>query len=117
MECVSIGKCTTGHIVLVVISSRIHWIVTIMLVFVMTYYHIGIDCLYAITYDYSMLNISLNHSLYQSKGLFTAVSYIVKRTPKSLGQFCLVEDMSGIDQQFIHYIHPLAVSVIVIVIC
>jgi len=30
---------------------------------------------------------------------------------------CLVTNISGIDQQFIHYIHPLAVAIIVIIIC
>ena len=114
MECVSIGKCTTGYnitggnIIDDTLDSYNYASVCYDIL------SIGIGYLYAITYYYSMLNILLNHSLYQSKGLFTAVSSIVKRTPKFIWQFCLIEDMSGIDQQFIHYIHPLAVSVIVI---
>ena len=82
----------------------------------MTYYHVGIGYLYAITYYYSMLDIILNHSLYQSKGLIIAVysiSSAVKITPQFLGQFYLVENISGIDQQFIHCSHPLGVSVLI----
>ena len=37
-------------------------------------------------------------------------------TPKFLGQLCLVRNMSGIDQQFIHYVHPAVVSLILIMI-
>jgi len=45
------------------------------------------------------------------------MSSIAKVTPQFLGQFCLVTNLSGIDQQFIHYVHPLAVAIIVAVIC
>ena len=119
-ECISISKCTTGQTVLVVTLSMIYWIVLVVVVFIVTYYQTGIGYLYAITYYYSMLDILLNQNLYASQGLFTAVSVmssIAKITPQFLGQLCLVQNMSGIDQQFIHYIHPLAVTIIVAVIC
>ena len=120
IDCVSLNQCTTGQTILVVTLSMIYWIVIVILVFIMTYYHVGIGYLYAITYYYSMLDILLSHSFHQSKTLFTVVSTIasvVKLTPQFLGQICLVKNMSGIDQQFIHYTHPLAVSVIVVIIC
>ena len=41
---------------------------------------------------------------------------IVELTPQFLGKFCLMENFSGIDQQFIHYAHPLAVSLILVII-
>jgi len=120
VECVSVDKCTTGQTMLVVTLSMIYWIFIVILVFIMTYYHVGIGYLYAITYYYSMVDILLSYGLYQTKRLFVAVpiiSSIVKITPQFLGQFCLVEGMSGIDQQFIHYTHPLAVSVIIAIFC
>ena len=120
VECVSIDKCTTGQTVMVVTLSVIYWIVIVILVFIMTYYHVGIGYLYAITYYYSMLDILLSQNLYQSKPLFTIVttlSSLVKFTPRFLGQLCLVKNVSGIDQQFIHYTHLLAVSVIIAIIC
>ena len=62
----------------------------------------------------------LSERLYISTGLFTTVSIIssiAKITPQFLGQLCFVRNISGIDQQFIHYVHPLAVTFIVGIIC
>ena len=120
VECVSFGKCTNGQTVLVIILSVIYWIVLVMVVFIMTYYHVEIGYLYVITYYYSMLEILLGQHLYASQTLYTAVSImssIVKVSPQFLGQFCLVKSMIGIDQEFIHYVHPLAVTIIVGIIC
>ena len=120
IECVSVDMCTTEQTVLVVTLSILYWVVIVILVFIVTYYHIGIGYLYAITYYYSMVEILLSERLYSSQGLFSFVSImssIAKVTPQFLGQLCLVTNMSGIDQQFIHYVHPLAVAIIMIVIC
>jgi len=86
----------------------------------MTYNNVGIGYFYAITYYYSMLDILLDQNLYASQELFTVVSVmssVAKVTPQFLGQLCLVKSMSGIDQQFIHYVHPQAVSIIIASIC
>ena len=120
IECVSVDTCTTGQTVLVVTLSILYWVVIVILVFIVTYYHIGIGYLYAITYYYSMVDILLSERLYSSQGLFTFVSIMsstAKVTPQFLGQLCLVTNMSGIDQQFIHYAHPLAVTIIIVLIC
>ena len=120
VDCVSVKKCTTGQTSLVVTLSMIYWIVIVILVFIMTYYQAGIGYLYAITYYYSVVDILLGERLYISAGLFTTVSImssIAKITPQFLGQLCFVKNLSGIDQQFIHYSHPLAVTIIVGIIC
>ncbi|XP_065892258.1 uncharacterized protein [Dysidea avara] len=120
VECVSISQCTTGQTALIVTLSIIYWIAIVALVFIMTYYHVGIGYLYVITYYYSVVDILLSDTLYTTQGLFTTVSImssIAKVTPQFLGQLCLVQNMSGIDQQFIHYVHPLAVTIILSVIC
>ena len=120
IDCVSVKKCTTGQTSLVVTLSMIYWIVIVILVFIMTYYHAGISYLYAITYYYSVVDILLGERLYTSTGLFTTVSImssIAKITPQFLGQLCFVKNLSGIDQQFMHYAHPLAVTIIVGIIC
>ncbi|XP_065914577.1 probable outer membrane protein pmp20 [Dysidea avara] len=120
VECVSFGKCTNGQTVLVIVLSVIYWIVLVIAVFIMTYYHVEIGYLYVITYYYSMLEILLGQHLYASQTLYTAVSImssIAKVSPQFLGQFCLVKSMIGIDQEFIHYVHPLAVTIIVGIIC
>ena len=55
VECVSVEKCTTGQMLLVVILSVIYWITLVITVFAMMYYRIGIGYLYAITYYYSIV--------------------------------------------------------------
>ena len=120
VDCVGVEKCTTGQTSLVVTLSMIYWIVIVILVFIMTYYHAGIGYLYAITYCHSVVDILLSEHLYISTGSFTTVSImssIAKITPQFLGQLCFVKNLSGIDQQFIHYAHPLAVTIIVGIIC
>ena len=44
------------------------------------------------------------------------LSSFSKITPQFLGELCLTTGMSGIDQHFIHYIHPTAVILILIII-
>ena len=44
------------------------------------------------------------------------MSSFSKITPQFLGELCLTSGMSGIDQQFIHYIHPSGVILIIIVV-
>ena len=61
-----------------------------------------------------MLDILISQTLYISKELFITVntiSRVVKITPQFLGQFCLAQE------QFIQYTYPLAVSVIIVIIC
>ena len=86
-------------------------------VFAMMYFKVPIGSLYAIVYYYSVVDILLSQDYFILSGLFTAVgimSSLAKLTPQFLGQLCLVRNMSGIDQQFIHYVHPIAVSVFLI---
>ena len=118
-ECVSMDSCTTGKTILVILLTVIYWIVMVTLVFVMMYYKVGIGYLYSITYYYSIVDILLNQSLQASRGLYLTVSIISsfsKITPQFLGELCLTTGMSGIDQQFIHYIHPSAVLLILVII-
>ena len=120
VKCVSIYECAAGQTALVMTLSILFWVIIIVIVFFVTYYHIGIGYLYAITYYYSMVDILLGEHLYISEGLFTFVGImtsIAKITPQFLGQLCLVPNMSGIDQELIHYMHPLAVAIIIIIIC
>jgi len=91
----------------------------ITLVFAMMYYKVGIGYLYSITYYYSIVDILLSQNLQALRGLYLTVSTISsfsKITPQFLGQLCLTTGMTGIDQQFIHYIHPLAVILILVMI-
>ena len=88
-------------------------------VFAMMYFKVTVGSLYAIIYYYSVVDILLSQILFISNGLYTTVnimSSLAKLTPQFLGQLCLVQNMSGIDQQFIHYVHPTVISLILIMI-
>ena len=118
-ECVNVESCTAGQTVLVILLTVIYWIVMVALVFTMMYYKVGIGYLYSITYYYSIVDILLSQNLQASRELYLTVnimSSFSKITPQFLGELCLSTGMSGIDQQFIHYIHPSAALVILVVI-
>ena len=118
-ECIDVNKCNTGLIILVVMLTVLYWLVVVVAVFIITYYQVGIGYFYAVTYYYSVVDIMLSQHTDISNGLYIAVTIVsstAKVTPQFLGHLCLFKNMSGIDQQFIHYIHPLAVSVILIMI-
>ena len=112
-------KCTTGQTALVVILTVLYWIAVVVAAFILMYFKVPIGYLYVITYYYSILDALLNQTLYLSQWLlttFNTVASIFKITPQFLGQLCLVKGMSGIDQQFLHFVHPFAVSLILLAI-
>ena len=118
-ECVDVDSCTAGQTVLVILLTVIYWIVMVTSVFAMMYYKVPIGYLYSITYYYSIVDILLSENLYYSRGLYLTISImssLSKITPQFLGELCLTTGMSGIDQQFIHYIHPTAIILILIII-
>ena len=118
-ECVSLESCTVGQTVLVIMLTVIYWIVMFVVVFVISYYRIGIEYFYCITYYYSIVDILLSQNLQANGGLYLVVSIISsfsKITPQFLGKLCLTPGMSGIDQQFVHYIHPPAPIIILVTI-
>ena len=48
--------------------------------------------------------------------LVSILSSFARLTPQVFGQLCFVRGLSGIDQQFIHYFHALAISLILLII-
>ena len=119
-ECVEVDSCTAGQTILVILLTVTYWIVMVTLVFAMMYYKVPIGYLYSITYYYSIADILLSRNLQEfTCRLYLTVSIMSsfsKITPQFLGQLCLITGMSGIDQQFIHYIHPTAVILILVII-
>ena len=118
-ECVNINECTIAQTIMVTSLSFIYWITVVVAVFAMMFLKITAGSLYAIIYYYSVIDILLGQVLFISNGLRTTVnimSSLAKLTPQFLGQLCLFKNMSGIDQQFIHFVHPSAVLLILIMI-
>ena len=117
-ECVNFESCTAGQTVLMFMLTVIYWIEMVALVFAMMYYKVAIGYLYSITYYYSIVDILLSQNLQASRGLYLTVnimSSFSKITPQFLGELCLSTGMSGIDQ-FIHYMHPSAAILILVVV-
>ena len=118
-ECIHMKKCSTGETILLLALILVYWIVIIAAVFSLMHFKVGIGYLYAITYYYSVVDLLLNQNWYHSSTLNTTVnimSSIAKIIPQFLGHFCFTTNMSGIDQQFIHYIHPVAISLFLVLI-
>ena len=118
-ECLNIKSCTAGQTILVILLTVTYWLVMVILVFTIMYYKVVIGYLYCITYYYSIVDILLSQNLQASRGLHLSVSIMSsfsKITPQFLGELCLTIGISGIDQQFIHYIHPAAVVLIIVMI-
>ena len=118
-ECINEDNCTVLETVIVVVLTVVYWIALVIAVFITMYYKVSIGYLYAVTYYYSMVDVLLTDYLYIPNGLYITVNIIYsifKLTPQFLGKICLVRGLSGIDQQFIHYVHPLAVSLMLVMI-
>ena len=117
--CISNEQCTAGHTALVIILTIIYWIVIVIVVFVVLLSRLRVHHLFSVIYFYSIVDLLIGNNLYISDEVFqtvTLLSSFAKLSPQFLGKLCLVEGMSGIDQLFIHYAHPLAVLVLLIVI-
>ena len=118
-ECIHVNECSIGQTILLLTLILLYWVIIIAAVFSMMHFKIGIGYLYAITFYYSMVDLLLNQNWYLSYALNTTInvmSSIAKIIPQFLGQFCFIKNMSGIDQQFIHYIHPVAISLFLVMI-
>ena len=117
--CIEVSKCTIEQTILVTVLSFLYWIFVVVAVFVMMYFKVMIGSLYGIVYYYSVVDILLSETLFISNELYTTVNIIsslAKLIPQFLGHLCFIRNMSGIDQQFIHFLHPLAILLILIVI-
>ena len=121
IKCISTNKCTIGITILVVIITLIYWAVIIMTVFGIMHFQINIGYFYAITYFYSTLDILFEQTLHPSNHAFlytfvAVLSGVAKVTPRFMGELCIVEGLSAIDQEFMHYIHPLAIWLVIMMI-
>ena len=88
----------------------------VALIFGMMYYNVGIGYLYSITYYYGVVDTLLSQNLQASRALDLTIrlmSSFSKMIPQFSGELCLTTGMSGIDQQFIHYTHPIVIVIIV----
>ena len=107
--------------VFVVVLTCLYWIAVVCGVFSLMYMYFNFQLssgyLFGIIYYYSMVNILLSNNPYISSAAFqflNILSGFAQLAPEFLGQLCLVQGLSGIDQLFIHYSHAAAISVVLI---
>ena len=105
--------------ILVIVLTILYWIIIVAVVFGLMYFQFQISSGYAygIIYYYSIVDILLANDV--SDEVFYLVGILAsfaKLHPQLFGQLCLVEGLSGIDQQFIHHSHALGISFIILII-
>ena len=116
-DCVSVDKCTAGWTILAVTLTILYWIAIVVGAFAMMHYKLPIGYLYALTYYYSIVDALLGQYLYLYTSLHITInifSSIFQLSPQFLRRLCLTKNLSGIDIHFIHYIHPIVVSIILV---
>ena len=120
-DCVSINSCSPGITVVIVMCIIIYWILVIVIILWLMYFQINVGYLYGIIYYYSVVDILLGQILNYSNGfeiIEIIISSVVKLSPQFLGKLCFLQGgMSGIDQYVLHYIHPIGILLILIILC
>ena len=119
-DCIHRDKCSAGMTVLVIVLTILYWIAVVAVVFGFMYFlqfQVSSGYAYGIIYYYSIVDILLVNNISEEVTYVVSIlSSFAKLTPQLFGDLCLIEGLSGIDQQFIHYSHALAVSLILLII-
>ncbi|XP_065915674.1 uncharacterized protein [Dysidea avara] len=121
-NCIPIDKCQAWQSIVVVLSVIVYWIIVIVSILVLLYL-VTVDTVtcyvHGIVFFYSVLEVIIGEDLIISDGLrffVTILSSLVNLSPMFLGKLCLAKGLSGIDQQFVHYIHPLAIILLLLLV-
>ena len=117
IQCIQINQCSALAFCLLVVLVVVYWFtIVIFSILYFSYknrFHIGY--LYGIFYFYSVIDFLLgyvdNWTVFQ---FVEILSNVARLTPKYLGTVC-VSGLSEIDQQFLHYVHPMAIFCILFV--
>ena len=115
-DCINTGNCYAGITVLVVVSTILYWIIVVALVFGLMQLKISLGYTYGLIYYYSIVDILLGSNLFISEEVFqlvTILSSFAKLTPQFLGKVCFIQNLSGIDQQCIHYFHAMFIFLLI----
>ena len=120
-KCIGKDKCSAGMTVLVIVLTILYWIAIVVVVFALMHFkpHVSSGYVYGVIYYYSIVDILLDNNAFISDTVFQVIAVLssfAKLTPQLFGQLCLVKGLRGIDQQFIHYSHAFAISLILLII-
>ena len=120
-NCISVHQCSAGWTTLVVLLTCLYWIAIVVGVFSLMYFkfQVSLGYLYGLVYYYSIVDILLDNNSYISDDEFQFISIpssFAQLTPHFLGKLCFVKGLSGIDQLFIQFSHPVGVSLLLLLI-
>jgi len=114
--CVKSDICSPVMTVLLAVLVVFNWLATVVFIIIFMNFSFQIGYAYGIIYFYSIIDL-LYYNLANSEILFVKIlAGFAQLTPKFLGMMCLTnsDNWSGIDQQFFHYVHPIAVLLILL---
>lgn len=122
--CIEKSSCSAVMTLLIIIVSLLYWIFMVAVIIILMHFKFQVRSgyIYSIVYFYSIADILLEDNLYLSNydafRLVKILSSFAKLTPQFLGTICFVnnDEWGGTDQQFSHYIHPVAILLILILI-
>ena len=117
-DCINTDKCSAGMTILVIVLKILYWIAIVAIVFGLMHFRfrIPLGYVYAIIYYYSIVDVLLISDVSEETfQLVSILSSCARLTPQLFGQLCLVRGLRRIDQQFLHYSHALAVSLILLI--
>jgi len=121
IECINVDNCHPGYTVLVIIGVMAYWVIMIVVIFfsllLLCRVKFNIGYLYGIIYYYSVVDVLLGEIVHCSDGLTSLVQVfggtIFKLYPGFLYKVCFLEGMDSTEQSVIHYLHPMAVLVLI----
>ena len=116
-DCIETDDCRIGIVLLVLVCAILYWVLVIAVTLGLMYFKINMGYLYGIIYYYSVVDLLLGQIMHYSNGLEIVEKMllsIVGLSPGFLSKLCFIQGMSGIDQYALHYIHPTAISLILL---
>ena len=116
-DCVPSSRCSPGMTTLLMVLIVLYWFVLIIVIIALMNYSFVTGYAYGIIYFYSVIDLLYEPVSDDTLFKFLAIlSGFAKLIPKFLGTLCVTDNKgwSGIDQQFFHYVHPIAVSLILL---
>ena len=122
IDCIPDSHCSAWWTAGIVILTVIYWLTVSLTIIFMMYFITAptlLGYVYGITYFYSVIDLFVSNDLPisdQMVKLIEILSGLVNLTPHFLGSLCLVKGLSGIDQQVIHYVHPVAIALLLFLI-
>ena len=114
-DCIPTSDCHIWLTIVIIISVMIYWVLSLLAILCITGF-VNVPVItgyaYGIIYFYSILYLFVGNNLVSNTmtTFVTILSGFANLTPRFLGMLCFVKGLRGIDQQFIHYVHPLAIS-------